>query len=211
MTKEIDVASHEAGHTVAALVFGIPIRSVSVRPKEDHAGISRLDGRGAEEMHGAIVLVAGSLAEKKALGHLPRFNWFWDDHDAEAARELVDVMAARDGLDVYDFRRLVELKARSLLTARWSGVQALATALERHTVLTGDEAARTVKPFMKKGDGDGHLRTQLAEVDRQIAEIKAQLDQPNDDPSLWPLRKQLVGLNNKRREILDQLEGGTHR
>jgi hypothetical protein len=52
----------------------------------------------------------------------------------------------------------------------------------------------------------------LAEVDRQIAAIKAQLDQHvNDDPSLWPLRKKLVTLHNKRHELLNQLEGGVRR
>jgi hypothetical protein len=53
------------------------------------------------------------------------------------------------------------------------------------------------------------LRGQLAEVDRQIAAIKGELDQHvDDDPSLWPLRKKLVTLHYTRRELLDQLKGG---
>jgi hypothetical protein len=42
----------------------------------------------------------------------------------------------------------------------------------------------------------------LAEVEQQIAEIKAQLMGPGDDPALWPLRKKLVSLHNKRQELL---------
>jgi hypothetical protein len=47
----------------------------------------------------------------------------------------------------------------------------------------------------------------LAEVDRQIAEVKAQLAQGEagfgggDDPSLWPLRKKLVALYNEREQL----------
>jgi hypothetical protein len=56
------------------------------------------------------------------------------------------------------------------------------------------------------------LRVQLAEVERQIAEIKAELDQHvNDDPSLWPLRRELVALDNKRRDLVGQLTGGVRR
>jgi hypothetical protein len=56
------------------------------------------------------------------------------------------------------------------------------------------------------------LHKQLAAVDRQIAEIKSELDQHvDDDPSLWPLRKHLVALWNKRRGLVEQLGGGTQR
>jgi ribosomal protein S15P/S13E len=50
---------------------------------------------------------------------------------------------------------------------------------------------------------------QLATVERQIAEIKSELDQHVDDnPSLWPLRRKLVALHNKRRELTEQLQKG---
>jgi hypothetical protein len=52
-------------------------------------------------------------------------------------------------------------------------------------------------------------RVSLAAVDAQIAVIKSQLDQhEDDDPSLWPLRRKLVGLHNKRRELEEQLKKG---
>jgi hypothetical protein len=55
------------------------------------------------------------------------------------------------------------------------------------------------------------LRSRLAQVEREIAEIKAQLDHDGgDDPSLWPLRRKLVALNRKRDELVEQL-GGVHR
>jgi hypothetical protein len=53
------------------------------------------------------------------------------------------------------------------------------------------------------------LRSQLAQVDREIAEVKGQLDHDGgDDPSLWPLRRKLVVLHRKRDELVDQLGGG---
>jgi hypothetical protein len=61
------------------------------------------------------------------------------------------------------------------------------------------------------------LREQLAAVDRQIAEVKAQLDTEGagfaagDDPSLWPLRRELVALHRKRDELVAQLGGGRRR
>ena len=49
---------------------------------------------------------------------------------------------------------------------------------------------------------------QVAEVDRQIDQLKAQLDQyPDDPPECWPLRKDLVSLHRKRDELLAQLKG----
>jgi hypothetical protein len=52
-------------------------------------------------------------------------------------------------------------------------------------------------------------QAQLVEVDRQIAALKAQLDPAaGDDESVWPLRRELVSLSYKRRDLL---EGGTHR
>jgi hypothetical protein len=46
-------------------------------------------------------------------------------------------------------------------------------------------------------------RGRNAEVDLEIARLKAQLDQhADDDPSLWPLRKQLVALYRKRQGLL---------
>ena len=54
----------------------------------------------------------------------------------------------------------------------------------------------------------------LAEIDRQIAAIKAHLDQAGaeftggDDESLWPLRRELVALHNERQHLLNQLPKG---
>jgi hypothetical protein len=53
------------------------------------------------------------------------------------------------------------------------------------------------------------LREQLAAVDRQIAEVTAQLDPvAGDDPAFYPLRRRLVSLWNKRHELTEQLKKG---
>ena len=59
---------------------------------------------------------------------------------------------------------------------------------------------------------ESRTAAELAAVEKQIAEVKAQLDRyPDDPPECWPLRKKLVGLHNKHRDLLNQLNGGTHR
>jgi hypothetical protein len=53
------------------------------------------------------------------------------------------------------------------------------------------------------------LREQLAAVERQIAEIKSLLDEDaGDDPSTWPLRRELVALWRKHAEFTEQLKKG---
>jgi hypothetical protein len=174
------------------------------------------------------------MAEMRALGRAERFDWFDDDHDTSAAVDMVDAIVADGGFDgdVFDCRHWVEVRARSLLVTKWRAVEALAAKLRKSTVLTGDEvveicrregvarlgekARRTAQvhrgPHKQTSVPTAQLRAELAGVDRQIAEIKAQLDQDDgDDPAVWPLRRKLVGLYNMQRELLDQLEGGTHR
>jgi hypothetical protein len=54
------------------------------------------------------------------------------------------------------------------------------------------------------------LRGQLVAVERQIAEIKSLLEEePGDDPSTWPLRRELVALWRKHAELTEQLKKGS--
>jgi hypothetical protein len=220
---EIDVATHEAGHALAGYYLGVPIKTVSVYSAPGEAGRCRFESGAAasSELDVATVFVAGRMAEKKALGHLERFNWFDDDVDTAHACDMVDAITEAgdfDG-DVFEARHWVEVRAHALLTTKWKAVEQVAAKLRKSTVLTGDEVASICRAAGVRRLGEGRRAApnlgaqspQLAAIARAIAAVEAQLDQPYDDPSLWPLRKQLVALHDRRRELLDQLQGGTHR
>lgn len=118
---------------------------MSTRPGEGDLGRTRLDSSAVEDdMSAAMILVAGQLAEKRALGQLERFNWFADEHDANHARHFADRIAADGGCegDVVEVRRFIELKARSMILTCWAAVAEIAAKLERDKTLVGEEVSR---------------------------------------------------------------------
>jgi uncharacterized small protein (DUF1192 family) len=222
MMTEFAVAHHEAAHAVAGYSLGFPASYVSIRGREDSLGRCRTDPnaevRPGRELDFAVILVAGTQAERFALGREPwyRVNWFRDDpgSDEDRAREWIGSEAARGDWDELEGRALVQLKGRGLVFTQWRVIEALAQTLQRDTTVLGAEIERTCRELGAKqyGTKTADFRTPLAELEQQIAALKAQLDQAGDDnPSLWPKRRELVGLYNKQRQLLDQLEGGTHR
>jgi hypothetical protein len=143
--KETDVPSHEAGHGVVAHALKVPVTLLSTRAREDEAGRTLLESSHVEDdMTAAQILVAGQLAEKRALGQREAFNWFEDSHDASNARHFATRIADDGGCegDVLEVRRFIELKTRSLLVTRWEAVQELAAKLERHKTVMGEEASK---------------------------------------------------------------------
>jgi hypothetical protein len=140
--KSIDVEAHEAGHALAAYYYGVPIESVSTYSKDGEDGRLRID-RSAQprsELEVATILVAGRMAEKRALGEREVFNWFDDDDtDTRNAADMVDAIVDDCGSDLFETRRLVELRARGLLLTKWRAVEAIAAGLRKRKRLTGDE------------------------------------------------------------------------
>jgi hypothetical protein len=120
----------------------VPIESVSTYRKGGEEGRLRID-RSAQpksELEVATVLVAGQIAEKRALGLPERFNWLNDDDtDTVNACAMVDSIVEHDGVDLFETRRLVELRARGLLLTRWHAVEAIAAGLRKAKRLTGVE------------------------------------------------------------------------
>lgn len=141
--KDIDVEAHESGHALAGYYYNVPIESVSTYSKDGHAGRCRLKpGAVSSELDAATILVAGRMAEKRALGHREAFNWFDDDdHDTAHAVAMVDAIVADGGFqgDLFAARHFVELKAQGLLATKWRAIEALAAALRKTKRLTGDE------------------------------------------------------------------------
>jgi hypothetical protein len=138
---EMDVPFHEAGHALAGYYYGVPIKTVSVIARDGDAGRCRFETVGSE-LVAATILVAGAMAEKKALGHLERFNWFnGDDTDTRNAADMADALVEAGGFDgdVFACRSWVELRARSLLLTKWRAVSAIAAKLRKSHVLMGDE------------------------------------------------------------------------
>jgi hypothetical protein len=94
----------------------------------------------------AVILVAGTQAERFALGREPwyRVNWFRDDPDSDEdrAREWVGSEAARGDWDELEGHALVQLKGRGLVFTQWRAISALAQELQRHTTVLGAEIER---------------------------------------------------------------------
>jgi hypothetical protein len=127
---------HEAGHSVVALRFGLPLARVIVR--DDGTGrTSYRHWLGAAEIERWIVTTyAGGEAEAD------RFP----GHPADASdRRSID--AALKALDlVWDQRRLGELRAdaRTLVRAERRSIQWVANELLRLRTLSADEIRRLV-------------------------------------------------------------------
>ena len=139
----MNVEFHEAAHALAAYVYNVPIQSVSTYKKDGEAGRLRAKpGASSTELNTAALLVAGQLAEKRALGDREVFNWFNDDDtDTRNACVMVDAIVEGGGFEgnLFAARHFVELKARSLLVTKWRAVEAIAAALRKSKRLTGDE------------------------------------------------------------------------
>jgi hypothetical protein len=92
-----------------------------------------------DDLTAAVVMLAGQVAERMALGKDPRPNWFLDDdHDMDSARIFVD----RSCTNVLEGRQLAQLKARALLSTKWKAVSAIAEKLQRQTTLLGEDVER---------------------------------------------------------------------
>ena len=131
--------------SAAGYYYGVPIKTVSVYPADGEAGRCRFDSRAVRsELVAATISVAGPMAEKRALGEVERFNWFWDDTDTRNAIDMVDAIVEDGGFngDVFEARRWVELRARGLLLTKWHAVEAIATKLRKSKVVMGDEVVK---------------------------------------------------------------------
>jgi hypothetical protein len=142
MSDDFAPSYHEAGHALAAYHFGLSMTHVSIRerPGESLGRCTIQDGHTVDDFTGAIVMIAGHVAERMALGRENVYpNWFLDDPDTESARVFLRRQFGEDG--ELEARQLVQLRARVLLRMRWEAVQEIAERLERDTTLVGEEVA----------------------------------------------------------------------
>jgi hypothetical protein len=104
--------------------------------------VPHLDASGEERLLDcAVVFAAGPMAERMFEGKTERVNWLVDDHDVSRALWFVDRTP-----DPLLGRQIAELRARSLLSTRWTVVLGLGDVLDRHGVLLGAQVEEQLHP-----------------------------------------------------------------
>jgi hypothetical protein len=151
------LARHEAGHCVAAIAFRKKLHHLTIGAGQPHLCYDLLSGETTVDAL-ALINVAGLVAEGS-----PAPTW-GDMHESlQRAREkitgicdmcklfdlVVSACPERDGREiintVYD---TFEAASDLFQSPQWSGaLDALAPALERETLLSGDDIAAIVSPF----------------------------------------------------------------
>jgi ATP-dependent Zn protease len=158
---EINVAYHEAGHTVAAFCLDLSIgrRGATVVPSKETGALGsahvppRLAQRPDCATSGrtklrlerlAVVALAGDVAERK---HNPRRRR-GDHRDRENATGLLDYISGSQA--VLEARlNLAYAEAQALLDCRWELVEAVAQALLEKKHLTRREAEEIIRSTVK--------------------------------------------------------------
>ena len=163
--QQLTPAYHEAGHTVAALMLGYPVRSVSIVPNDYSQG--RLDwdsplGDPSLEFgnvdkvkhlieHAIIVMRAGSMAQRR---HNPR-RWRYgltgarrgeppgEGSDEQGIQEQINRLY-RDRKVAKAFRQYLESRTEALVNANWARIGRLARALHKQQMLEGDAIERAM-------------------------------------------------------------------
>lgn len=143
-------AVHEAGHVVAAQLFGFPVELVSLEPTARSLGRTKIRlPRGG--VLAAVATAAGEAAEAEA-----RRRGTWPRAPREAPPRIMrrqlgpapDRDALPDGLRVVlaagEETDTAQGMARALVTRHWHRIQAVARALLEHGELTGSDVARVL-------------------------------------------------------------------
>lgn len=179
MSDDFAPSYHEAGHAAAANSHGLGMIHVSIRRTEESLGRCTIQGGNAVDDHkAAIIMIAGHVAERMALGRENVYpNWYLDhDYDMDTARDFIARAWGDEVERQQEGRATAQLQARSLLTVRWSAVQEIAELLERRTTILGEDVARIC----------------LAEVARRSARLAAarlpQSPRPDRVPKKTPRR-----------------------
>ena len=156
--NERATAYHEAGHAVARFVLGRRIDRVSIVPDDESLGhvrgyVLRKIGedwnytlRDVQLLEDEIVsILAGAVAETRLTG---RENPVGAQHDRDNAAMLAVHLEGPEVAEPY--LNYLEARARALIGARWSIVEALAAELLERKVLSGVAARRTMRRASRK-------------------------------------------------------------
>jgi len=167
------LAYHEAGHAVLAWHLNVPLKklvieksggvclnSMSVSPLVDPEFMSERDWRQVKAR--ALILLGGEMAElvcsemadlagDDATADLFRCAYTTScestlpGSDREELKELVQLILGSPGYKATHWVRELECRAQEIVIEHWDRVCALADALIEKRVLSGVEAARTIR------------------------------------------------------------------
>lgn len=144
-TAEEVTAYHEAGHAVAALALGRPVRSVSIRPDSLRLGncafgTGSLRASADELEREALIALGGIAAELLWRGH---YDAIGGAHDLRAVARLT--LERAGGRRAERLERRLLTKAQHLLgdDANWRAVERLAAELLARQIVSG-RAARHI-------------------------------------------------------------------
>lgn len=151
-STETVIAYHEAGHAVAALRLGVPVRHVTIDPENDDGGIvlGHVRFRSGDKDppslgHRLLVIsLAGPAAQRRYAPRSPvRVNGASDFAHAQRESELCssDPMAARS------LHHWGEREARHLVAREWWLVERIADILIRRRTISGDELQEALAPI----------------------------------------------------------------
>lgn len=143
--RDLVTAHHEAGHAVAAIVLGVPVRHATIIPDEPDAqgrtlghvrfrsGDADLPSLGHRLL---IVTLAGPAAQRRFAPRSPiRANAVCDFHHARLDSETCSSSPAA----ARSLHRWAQHEARALVAREWLVVEHVAAALIERRTLSGDE------------------------------------------------------------------------
>jgi hypothetical protein len=142
----LPLAYHEAGHGVSAYYLGLVVTSVGIglHLREGAAGLATYRHRGKGNAYRDLVVAcAGPIAEARFRGR--PLTTADDDSGAGAA-------ILREQGWPPSFLAEAKMEAENIILREdvWSAVEILATAIDRHQVLTGRGAALVIRRVLSR-------------------------------------------------------------
>src|SRR6516165_9443188 len=151
-------AYHEAGHAVAAIMQGIAVHTVTIKPGDNYFGLTkhgktRMDGfqpdyesvppRVRDRMEKqARCALAGLIAQRRFSKSSIRQ---WHAHqDHRIAADLVSRLA-HSIPETEAWLNLLHIQTEQIIDAHWYGVEAIAQALIKRNILRGSEARALIR------------------------------------------------------------------
>lgn len=150
--SKIQVAYHEAGHAVAAIALGCPIRDVTIH--DDRGGRIRPKKRVGDIGVVVVIALAGPFAQRR---RFPRSKWIDDSgwysltpgSDYWIVNEALGLLV-EEGFDADEtlaWRIRCEKVAKNIIADEWNTISKIAKALLEHGTLTGNQVRRLAAGF----------------------------------------------------------------
>jgi 8-oxo-dGTP pyrophosphatase MutT (NUDIX family) len=132
-SEDAATAYHEGGHAVVGIHWNVPVRKVTIVPREGDRGHIELDGDGGDPVGDLIATLAGPAASARIAARLGGRS------DRAVAAQLAEGLAPPGAAD--DLLNVAGEAAREIVNdpETWRQVEAVAEALLERRTLTGEE------------------------------------------------------------------------